>query len=242
MTQTPPESGKAPPAPKPSGTVVPVRDADRGLEVLLLERAGRAGREGPYPWVFPGGKVEPADRARADADDADADDAETVARHAAVREAHEEAGLVLAPERLVTISRWITPDMTPKRFDTWFFLAHVPPAAEVRVDGHEIGGHRWLRPAEALEAHAAGEVRLAPPTFVTVTWLVEHPDAASAHGRLGTGEILTFRPRIHRIESGACILYPGDAGYETGTIEHDGPRHRLWSDGTSFRYERSGGD
>ena len=47
-------------APKPSGTVVVLRDAEPGLEVLLLQRASRDGGAGP--WVFPGGKVEPADR------------------------------------------------------------------------------------------------------------------------------------------------------------------------------------
>jgi len=221
-------------APKPSGTVVAVRDAREGLEVLLLQRAGKAGRTGPYPWVFPGGKVEPADRTRAGADPAEA------ARFAAVREAREEAGLVLPPERLVTISRWITPEIRARRFDTWFFLAGVPPGVEIRVDGTEIGGHRWLRPTRALEAHASGEIQLAPPTFVTVTWLVAHRDVDTAARRLGAADLITFRPQIHAIEGGACILYPGDAGYETGTLEHEGPLHRLWSEGGSFRYERSG--
>jgi len=221
--------------PLPSGTVVAVRDARDGLEVLLLERAGQAGRTGPYPWVFPGGKVELPDRARG------GDDPAAAARHAAVREAREEAGLVLEPERLVAISRWITPEIRARRFDTWFFLAAVPHDAPVRVDGGEIGGHRWLRPASALEAHASGEIQLAPPTFVTVTWLVEQPDCASAARCLGEVELVTFRPRILPVEGGACILYPGDAGYETGVIEHGGPRHRLWSDGRSFRYERSAG-
>jgi 8-oxo-dGTP pyrophosphatase MutT (NUDIX family) len=227
------ERPAAPPEPKPSGTVVAVRDARDGLEVLLLERAGRAGEPGPHAWVFPGGKVEPGDLERGGTDPAAA------ARFAAVREAREEAGLVLAPERLVPISRWITPELTQKRFDTWFFLACVTREALVRVDGAEIGSHRWLAPARALEAHAADELRLAPPTFVTVTWLVAHRDAQAAAAALGDAPLVTFRPRIHRVEGGACILYPGDAGYETGTVEHAGPRHRLWSDGKTFRYERS---
>lgn len=223
----------APPEPKPSGTVVAVRDGPEGLEVLLLERAGRAAEPGPHAWVFPGGKVEPGDLERGGPDPA------TAARHAAVREAREEAGLVLAPERLVPISRWITPEMTARRFDTWFFLACVTSEAHVRVDGGEIGSHRWLAPAHALTAHAADELRLAPPTFVTVSWLLTHRDAGTAEAALGSAPLVTFRPRIHRVEGGACILYPGDAGYETGTLEHAGPVHRLWSDGKSFRYERS---
>jgi len=235
------EPTKTPPVAKPSGTVVAVRDGSRGLEVLLLQRAVRPGQDGQAPWVFPGGKVEPADLARAaeGAGEGAADHAEIAARHAAVREAHEEAGLCLEPGGLVTISRWITPAVRTKRFDTWFFLARVAGEAAIRVDGQEIGDHAWLAPGEALTRYRAGALSLAPPTFVTVSWLEEHPDAASAAHRLGEAETLLFEPKIHAIEGGACILYPGDAGYETGAIEHHGPRHRLWSDGKLFRYERS---
>ena len=44
----------------PAATVVLLRDADRGPELLLLQRSPRKGK--PGPWVFPGGKVDPADR------------------------------------------------------------------------------------------------------------------------------------------------------------------------------------
>ncbi|MBW2315493.1 MAG: NUDIX domain-containing protein [Deltaproteobacteria bacterium] len=226
------EPADDPAEPKPSGTVVAVRDGSAGVEVLLLQRAVRPGQDGAAPWVFPGGKVEPDDHARGDGD------AEQSARHAAVREAHEEARLVVEPSELVTISRWITPAMRTKRFDTWFFLARVEGNPAIEVDGQEIGDHAWLTPAEAIGRYRARALALAPPTFVTVTWLLDHPDTAAASATLSAAEILTFRPQIHRIEGGACILYPGDAGYEDGTLEHDGPRHRLWSDGGLFRYER----
>src|SRR5215468_8759910 len=76
----------APHTPRPSGTVVVVRDATAGFELLLLERTPRDGE--PQPWVFPGGKVDAADL-RAGEDEVAA------ARRAAAREAQEEAGLVL---------------------------------------------------------------------------------------------------------------------------------------------------
>src|SRR5262249_527041 len=149
--------------PLPSGTVVVLRDA-ADLEVLLLQRSARDGQ--PGLWVFPGGKVDAGDQ-RSGADPAHD------ARRAAVREAAEESGLALDPHELVSISRWITPELAPKRFDTWFFAAIAPVDAAVRVDGVEIAGHRWLAPAAALRAHHERALRLAPPTFVTVTWLVE---------------------------------------------------------------------
>lgn len=216
--------------PLPAATLVVVRDGAPGLEVLLLERMPR--EEGKSsPWVFPGGRVEEGDR--------EGEDPVAHARRAAVRETHEEAGLDLAGAELDLISRWITPKLGTRRFDTWFFLTHLEHAAEVRVDGSEIRSHRWLRPATALEAFHAGELRLAPPTFVTVTWLSQHEAAAPARRALADAPLVTFRPYIRPVPGGACILYPGDDGYESGDIEGPGARHRLWTTPEGWRYERS---
>src|SRR4029453_2172024 len=76
----------APQTPRPSGTVVVVRDAAPGFELLLLERTPRGGE--PQPWVFPGGKVDAADLHAGE-------DEVAAARRAAAREALEEAGLTL---------------------------------------------------------------------------------------------------------------------------------------------------
>ena len=213
--------------PRLSSTIVVIRDADDGLEVLLLERTGES-----KPWVFPGGKLDDADRVGGGGDEA-------ALRRAAVREAAEEAGLALEADALILISRWITPKIAPKRFDTYFYLASVPASAPVRVDGGEIANHRWFTPRAAVEARAAGEIRLAPPTFVSVTWLADHRSADEAVRALATTELVTFRPRIHPIEGGACILYPGDAGYEASDIARTGPRHRLWTRPEAWEYERS---
>jgi len=218
--------------PLPAATVVPLRDGREGLEVLLLERAPRRDRS-PAPWVFPGGKIDPGDGPlQPGAED-------PVARRAAAREAREEAGLVLDPDTLVPLSRWITPEISPRRFDTWFYLAALETDTAVRVDGGEIAAHRWLPPREALALHREREeLRLAPPTFVTLAWLEEHRDVAAALEVLGPAEVLTFRPRICPGEGGACVLYPGDAGYEAGDPARPGPRHRLWTGPEGYRYER----
>ncbi len=219
------------PEPEPSATVVLLRDAARRPELLLLQRAPRKdGR--PGPWVFPGGKVEPNER---DAHD----DPKDAALRAAVRETHEEAGLRVAPTGLVTISRWITPEISPRRFDTWFFLGVESGREAVRVDGSEIVDHRWLDAQATLRAHEAGEIRLAPPTFVTVTWLLGYASAGDAHAGLATADPLVFRPRICPGEAGATMLYPGDAGYDAGDPQAPGPRHRLHAVGREYRYERS---
>jgi 8-oxo-dGTP pyrophosphatase MutT (NUDIX family) len=213
----------------PAATVVVVRDGALGLEVLLLERVSKPGRPGPS--VFPGGRVEALDRSGGALDDA-------AFRRAAVRETREEAGLELRADALLPISRWITPELAPRRFDTWFYLAALRADAAVRVDGDEIARFRWLEPGSALDAHQRREIRLAPPTFVTVSWLRGLGSADAAQARLGPAAPLTFRPRICRIGDGACMLYPGDAGYEAGDPDVPGARHRLWALAGGWRYER----
>ena len=217
--------------PQPSATVVVLRDGPRGLEVLLLERTpDAAGKAGPS--VFPGGRVDPADR------DGDALD-DAAFRRAAIREAREEAGLELDAAGLVPISRWITPEASPKRFDTWFYFACVADAADVRVDGSEIARHQWMTPEDAIDAHRRDAIRLAPPTFVTVTWLAEIASTSIARERFRGDALVTFRPRICRVGDGACMLYPGDAGYDALDPEATGARHRLWALPSGWRYERS---
>jgi 8-oxo-dGTP pyrophosphatase MutT (NUDIX family) len=221
----------APREPRPSATVVLLRDAAAGLELLLLQRAPRDDR--PGAWVFPGGKVEPGDV------EAGEPGSRASALRAAVRETREEAGLALEHGRLVAISRWITPEIAPQRFDTWFFLGAVHPSHEVVVCGSEMVAHRWLAPGAALAAHQGGELALAPPTFVTVSWLEAYGRAEEAMRTLGGAPLLTFRPRIHRTAEGAVMLYPGDAGYEADDPTRPGARHRVLALASGWRYERS---
>jgi 8-oxo-dGTP pyrophosphatase MutT (NUDIX family) len=61
-----------------------------------------------------------------------------------------QAGLRLAADRLHYIGHWVTPPGLPKRFDTRFFLALLPPGQAPASDGHETLDHAWLRPAVAL--------------------------------------------------------------------------------------------
>src|SRR5262245_65278263 len=105
-----------------AATVVLLRDGASGLETLMLRKNSRLAFGGM--WVFPGGRIDDADRV-ADADELAA------AANAAVREAAEEAGLVVPPSGLIPFSHWTPPLMAPKRFLTWFFLAPAPETAVV---------------------------------------------------------------------------------------------------------------
>jgi 8-oxo-dGTP pyrophosphatase MutT (NUDIX family) len=215
----------------PAATVVLLRDAPQGCEVLLVRRNAQLSFHGGA-WVFPGGRIDAADYALGGGDVIGA------ARHAAVREAHEEAGLVLAPHDLVLVSRWVTPVNLPRRFDTWFFAGRGGDAP-VAIDGGEIHDHRWIAPSDALAAQRTGEVELPPPTFVTITRLARHGSAAAALADFAAGTAEVFEPKLVPIEGGAVTLYAGDAGYEACDLECAGPRHRLWIREDGWRYERS---
>lgn len=190
-------------------------------------------------WVFPGGRIDPADVAAGG-------DPERSARLAAVREAAEEAGLVLDVEQLRRWSHWTPPAESPRRrFSTAFFVAPLADgAAEVRVDDGEIREHRWQHPVEVLEARDAGEIVLTPPTFITLVQLAEHRDVhavlRAAHGRGDDRPVEHFATRVATTSDSAdeiVVLYHGDAGYESGDATLDGPRHRLRM-GAVWRYER----
>src|SRR3954468_11810875 len=99
-----------------AATVILARDTKRGPEVLMLRRNSKIAFGGM--WVFPGGRVDPTDL-----EGVPEGDELAAARRAAVREAHEEAGLVVDEAGLVVFSHWVPPVEVPKRFSTWFFLA-----------------------------------------------------------------------------------------------------------------------
>ena len=76
--------------------------------------------------------------------------------------------LMLALDRLHYFSHWITPEMSPIRYDTRFFVAEVPPDQEALHDGGELTGHVWITPAEALEEYRQRRFHMVVPTIVTL--------------------------------------------------------------------------
>ena len=214
----------------PAATVVLVRDGASGaLETLMMRRDSRVAFGGM--WVFPGGRIDDADRAGAE-DELDA------AARAAAREAREESGLVVDPADLAWISFWVPPPQAPRRFATWFFVAPAP-GGDVVVDDGEIREHRWLTPLDVFAMRDDGEVELAPPTWVTLHWLAVHPDVAACMdaARVATPE--RFETRIAPVDGGAVALWESDAGYGTRDAGTPGARHRLWLLEEGWRYERS---
>jgi len=236
----------------PAATVIPLRDGPGGLEVLMLRRDKDLSFAGGM-WVFPGGRIDPEDFPDGGRSDGtptsgrSADDLEAAARVAALREADEEAAIALEP---ATVRRWThwTPPSRPQaeglmshRFTTAFFVGvAIGDTDDVTIDDGEIRAHRWVGPSEMLELHAAGEVTLAPPTFITLTQLAGHRNPAevlmAAPKRVD--DIEHFATRVGVIDGGWVALYHDDVAYDGGEVDADGPRHRLHM-GDRWHYERS---
>ena len=81
--------------------------------------------------------------------------------------------LRLRTDLLVPLSRWVTPEPYPRRFDARFFAAALPDGATPTFEGGEVAAHAWLRPTDALAAMAAGRLTLWLPTSTTLQQL-EH--------------------------------------------------------------------
>lgn len=209
----------------PAATVVLLRDGEGGLEVLLARRSSRLAFHGGA-WVFPGGRIDPEDYGD------DPVELDAAARRAAAREAKEEAGLDVDPDALAHLSNWTTPEISPKRFATWFFAGPVAGGNEM-ADGGETEAVQWFEPDEALAAHADGEIELAPPQYVTLLDLRAHDTVAEAMSAIAAADPVDFMPRIHFPEGGTAIcVYTDDVAYhDLGLLESGGQRHRLYLNG-----------
>ncbi|GAC1315222.1 MAG: hypothetical protein NVSMB12_10100 [Acidimicrobiales bacterium] len=215
-------------AAEPAATVVPIRDGEHGVEVLMLRRNATGTFAGM--WVFPGGRVDPADREGAE-DEVDA------ARRAAAREAREEAGLRFDANDLVAYSHWTPPLGPGRRFPTWFFLAPVREAVDVVVDGAEIHEHAWVAPADVIVRRDAGAVQLAPPTWMTLADLARRTDVDEALAAAQAAEPERFATHIYNDGDLLVAMWRGDAAYDSGDLDAPGGRRRLIMAPAGWRLE-----
>lgn len=214
-----------------AATVVVLRDGDEGPEVLMLERPDRGSFAGA--WVFPGGKVDPADRTTDD------DQEEDVARRAAARETWEESGLEVDPASLWTISVWDPPPGLALRIRTWFFAARAGEG-EVVLSPDEAVAAEWVDPAALLARHARGEVTLYPPTWVTLRTLAGQSDVEALLATLRLAGFRRFETIARRDETGPVLLWQEDAEYDLDAGDAASvARHRLEIGALPWIYTRT---
>jgi len=122
--------------------------------------------------------------------------------------------LRLRTDLLAPISQWTTPPVMPRRFDTRFFVAELPAGVEPTFTTDEVFADRWLTPAAALAAFAAGEIGLWPPTIGTLQQLEHVRSFAEVRERLAPGQLVAPRSVVETGEIERIVL--GGAGGVAG--------------------------
>ncbi|MHB8530111.1 MAG: NUDIX hydrolase [Caulobacteraceae bacterium] len=245
----------SPAVPAPAATILLVRDEPR-FEVLMVRRHHQI-EFASGALVFPGGRTHAGDHEagwskRVTGWEGLADEARAL-KIAAIREAYEETGILLARHAdgsafagdgrageardaiaadrrsfldlttdldvkldlaaLCVFARWITPDMMPKRFDTWFFVAAAPAGQLAQCDGAETVDAEWIAPAEAMRLADLGERKVIFPTRMNLKLLAEAGGAADALARAAKRTLVTVEPKLTEGPEGRVLVIPADAGY-----------------------------
>jgi 8-oxo-dGTP pyrophosphatase MutT (NUDIX family) len=230
----------------PASTVVVLRPAAGvPFEVLMVRRHDKvAFMAGAY--VFPGGRVDEADREE-EARSGSASVAvsrfpdlnpaeERVYRRAAVRELEEEAAVRMSPEDLIPLAHWVTPEIEIRRYDTRFFLAVMPAGQEARHDERETTALAWITPEQAMTEYRADRILLPPPTWTTLRQLGRHAslDAVTAWAR--ARPIVRVQPGFLKSDEETLLTLPGDPLYPTDPLS---PTLSGWEvpEETRFRLE-----
>lgn len=184
--------------PAPAASVLVVDDRPDLHVVIGLRRPGSGFVPGMI--VFPGGGVDPGDRgaaalARVPAaaiPDLEATDAAAFL-HAAIRETEEEVALDIGgdapvdPDEFPHVGHWVTPEDSPRRYDTHFFLARYRGGI-VRADQIELTDAWWERPADALTRIERGELEAIRPTIEFLRSLSAYRNVADAFAGTGCGQ------------------------------------------------------
>jgi 8-oxo-dGTP pyrophosphatase MutT (NUDIX family) len=136
-----------------------------------------------------------------------------IARERMFRDVCLERGWRPAFERLVPLSRWITPACEPRRFDARFYILASPEGQDAQPDGHEAVATEWLPARQAADRYASGTIALAPPTLHTLLGLTRHESVDEALAAATAGPFLTIAPRVYIDGGVSYLLLPGDELY-----------------------------
>jgi len=150
-------------------------------------------------------------------------------------------GWILQVSALKRWSRWITPVLMPRRYDTRFFMAELPPDQACRPDNREMTHGVWVNPLHALKANQTGVMPLSPPTLVTLHELLafENLEEVMQTAAKRFWEPV-LEPRLIPTEEGPVILEPWDPQYadrdlsinaaalSAGLVRPGAPFSRLW--------------
>lgn len=148
---------------------------------------------------------------------ADAADIAALDRHQPFVEQCSARGLRLAADSVFLLAHWTTDRDLPRRFDVPFLVARMPEGQEPVADEAEQFEPVWVRPADALARHEAGQFFMIFPTVRTLQRLAQFGTTQAVFDALADEQPLwTSCPRAGTL-----------AGKEARYMESDTPYGEL---------------
>ncbi|WP_394326428.1 NUDIX hydrolase [Thermobifida cellulosilytica] len=144
-------------------------------------------------------------------DDWEEDRRALVDRSLSFAEFLDRRGLVLRADLLRPWSRWITPALEPRRYDTRFFVAVLPSGQQTRDVGGEADLVAWTAPEEAVRGWRAGQMAMLPPTVANLNSLVGY--AAPEEVLEAEREITPVQPEFRESAGGITLIVPDGVDY-----------------------------
>ena len=198
----------------PAASLILMRERRAGPpELLIVQRsASLVFAAGAY--VFPGGRVDPADYEAARRLCPALEPEEGAARIAAVRETLEETAIITpAAGALVPFARWLPKEQVKRRFDTRFYLAEAQGEAIPVADGVETATAFWATAEDLLARCARGDGRAIFPTRRLLERLARFTRFADARAEAERLPQRIITPWVEHRPDGDWLRIPDDAGY-----------------------------
>ncbi len=107
--------------------------------------------------------------------------------------------------------RWITPEFSPKRYDTRFFVAGMPEGQEPLHDDVETTASTWIRPIDALTQAADGLFSIIFPTRKCLESLTRFETTDDVIASTKGKKIDAVLPKVVLSDGQARVVLPGDA-------------------------------
>jgi 8-oxo-dGTP pyrophosphatase MutT (NUDIX family) len=142
--------------------------------------------------------------------------------------------LILDTGRLEAVSRWITPTLEPRRFDTRFYLLALPPRQSGAHDDHETTRSFWATPEELLSRWEQGEIVLAPPTSWTIGLFRDCRDVSAAFDVARRQSLSPLLPAFVDDAGEMVLALPGDPlypGAHEAPLDPESPTRFVMEDG-----------
>jgi 8-oxo-dGTP pyrophosphatase MutT (NUDIX family) len=218
-----------------------LHNEDGDVNVLMVRR-GSTARFMAGAWAFPGGVVDPDDHGAAALASMEGlirpelgpwlaagfrevveetgvwlTDAPFVAlpNEAGVFATARAEGLRFTAARTAYFANWITPTMSPVRFDARFFIVAIDTKVVPVPDEREIDAVEFISPAEALRRAGTGEWLVPFPTQRTLHQLATISSITDALAGWQDTEVIPIQPRMRVADDGSLeVVLPGDDGFE----------------------------